>query len=252
MKWSRYVVAGLELTCVQEHPKLVEDVDLSSTSLIASKRFGTIQGNICHIKLAMILEQVLSQMYSVKPKNLETRIEAADNLEKELAVWYESSSNLEPSIKDPTSKLGLLLVIVHVHAQILLYRPFLLDHLTPPTADDIHRKFLHQRATRKVEACLQSATAMTTLISAMSKKDTYFSTFWVTTPPSRPVPYSLRSLTLPVRAFLRLLRNRSPLRLRHKALLTARLNMGEIFRRCEKVPGAYQGNDGERIFCVEM
>jgi hypothetical protein len=115
------VVADLDLTYVQEHPKLVEDVDLSSTSLIASKRFGTIQGNICHIKLAMILEQVLSQMYSIKPKNLETRIEAAEKLEKDLADWYESSSNLEPSIGDPTSKLGLLLVIVHVHAQILLY-----------------------------------------------------------------------------------------------------------------------------------
>jgi hypothetical protein len=178
------VVAGLELTCVQEHPKLVEDVDLSSTSLIATNRFGTIQGNICHIELAMILEQVLYQMYSVKPKNLETRIEAAEKLEKELAEWYESSSSLEPSIGDPTSKLGLLLVIVHVHAQILLYRPFLLDHLKPPIADD--GEFLHQRATRKVEACLQSATVMTTLISAMSKKDTYFSTFWVTTSPLVP------------------------------------------------------------------
>jgi hypothetical protein len=185
------VVADLDLTYVQEHPKLVEDVDLSSTSLIASKRFGTIQGNICHIKLAMILEQVLSQMYSIKPKNLETRIEAAEKLEKDLADWYESSSNLEPSIGDPTSKLGLLLVIVHVHAQILLYRPFLLDHLIPPAADDIHGEFLHQRATRKVEACLQSATVMTTLISAMSKKDTYFSTFWVTIPPPTPTQSDL-------------------------------------------------------------
>jgi hypothetical protein len=246
------MVADLELTCIQEHPKLVEDVDLSSTSLIASKRFGTIQGNICHIKLAMILEQVLSQMYSVKPKNLETRIEAAEKLEKDLDDWYESSSNLEPSIGDPTSKLGLLLVIVHVHAQILLYRPFLLDHLIPPAADDGHREFLHQRATRKVEACLQSATVMTALISAMSKKDTYFSTFWVTTPPSPHLPNTFSNMNLEVRAFLRLLRNRSPLRLRHKALLTARLNMGEIFRRCEKMPGAYQGNDGERVFCMEM
>jgi hypothetical protein len=220
--------------------------------LIASKRFGTIQGNICHIKLAMILEQVLSQMYSVKPKNLETRIEAAEKLEKDLDDWYESSSNLEPSIGDPTSKLGLLLVIVHVHAQILLYRPFLLDHLIPPAADNIHGEFLHQRATRKVEACLQSATVMTTLISAMSKKDTYFSTFWVTITSSPNLPNTFSNMNLEVRAFLRLLCNRSPLRLRHKALLTARLNMGEIFRRREKMPRAYQSNDGERIVCMEM
>ena len=136
----------------------------------------------------MIIGEILTELYNIRPPSLEARLWKADKIKKSLEDWFKQTSSIEPSIIDYSLKHhGMALNMVYTHALILLNRRFLLDNVRTPGNGNENQQIADERANEKAKECLSSAMTMTNLVSTMSKKNLFFSSSWVlfTTPSTR-------------------------------------------------------------------
>jgi hypothetical protein len=132
-----------------------------------------------------IISGVLKELYGLKKKNLEAQAVIAQKYGASLAEWrsgigpFLETSNIE--LLQPTYQRQYnVLNLAFAHAEILLYRPFLLRNLASlgRRSGRTHSQ-LQQDIQTNVEKCLQAASKIAGLFKELCRSKRMYRSFWV-------------------------------------------------------------------------
>ncbi|KAF1979543.1 hypothetical protein BU23DRAFT_522873 [Bimuria novae-zelandiae CBS 107.79] len=135
----------------QDLPTLVEDADLTPTSITPSSphsysipmQYAPLE----HIKLSKILSSVLRDLYPIRPPSLQHRLSLAQKYTTDLIAWrhanahFLDTSNLPSSLLIPIyQRQRNVLNLAYYHAVLLVHRPFLISNFAQLTHFDAPRQ----------------------------------------------------------------------------------------------------------------
>jgi hypothetical protein len=129
-------------------------------------------------RLAIILGNILRDLYGIRPQPLEIRLAHSDKHKTSLEDWLlEIGPFFEPSTPAPSlmfrrQRVGLELACAHT--LIINHRPFLLENAPEGTSPELCAK-----TEDNVKECLKAAMIIAKIVDVLHQKDKYFNSSWV-------------------------------------------------------------------------
>ncbi|KAJ6044434.1 uncharacterized protein N7446_002629 [Penicillium canescens] len=172
----------------QDLPACASDLQITTSAILPAFSPGqsVMLAPVFHAKLVRIISGVLKELYGLKKKNLEAQAVIAQKYGSSLAEWrigigpFLETSNIE--LLQPTYQRQYnVLNLAFAHAEILLYRPFLLRNLASLGRRSGHtHSQLQQDIQTNVEKCLQAASKIAGLFKELCRSKRMYRSFWFT------------------------------------------------------------------------
>ncbi|KAK0120502.1 hypothetical protein ONS96_010710 [Cadophora gregata f. sp. sojae] len=168
----------------QDLPRIVEDEDLSSTSLMTMSDGvqSSMKATVFSIKLAQILSEVLRRLYSIRKSSIEVQLQSAKSLKSRLKEWradVNSFFELDPATLSPLFAAQYTgLQMAYAHARILLHRPFLLQDMSCDAFRSSTGYKLRQECEDNTAECVKAAMDIVKLIDSLYQRDKNFAASW--------------------------------------------------------------------------
>ncbi|KAH7411402.1 fungal-specific transcription factor domain-containing protein [Cadophora sp. MPI-SDFR-AT-0126] len=168
----------------QDLPRIVEDIDLSSTGLLTMSDgvHSSMKATVFSINLAQVLGEILRKLYSIRKPSIEIQLQAAKALTIRLERWRTDVNGffeLDPATLNPlfaTQHAGLQ--IAYAHARILLHRPFLLQDVNCDDFRSSNGYRLRHECENNTTECVRAAMEVVKLIDGLYQRDKNFAASW--------------------------------------------------------------------------
>ncbi|PWY95181.1 Zn(II)2Cys6 transcription factor [Aspergillus sclerotioniger CBS 115572] len=172
----------------QDFPTVVDDSRIFKDHILApeSTAQSIMLAPLYHAKLSVIIGRILHDMYGIRRGSSQAEISAAAQHGADLTCWRQDlSSFLDASNADllmlPYQRQYTVLNLAFYHAQILLYRPFVLRHFgTSMDRERSRSDFSSESIEHYISICLTAAMKIATIIRELCEKCRMYSTFWFT------------------------------------------------------------------------
>ncbi|KAL4970187.1 uncharacterized protein BDV14DRAFT_187063 [Aspergillus stella-maris] len=172
----------------QELPTIANDAQIISSGIspALSSSQSIMLAPVYHAKLSRIISGILRDLYGIRRATLQSQSAAAEKYGAELTQWR---NELCAFIDLPNVDMLMLtyqrqytvLNLAFYHAQILLYRPFILKDFKSfalPPPDD--RNHLSKSVNENIRRCLDAAMKVTTILRDLCENNRMYHTFWFT------------------------------------------------------------------------
>ncbi|KAJ5332179.1 uncharacterized protein N7506_005962 [Penicillium brevicompactum] len=198
--WCAYSL-DVYLSAALGRPKIFHDEDIdqdlpacaSDSQIVKSTILPNVsQGQnimlapVFHAKLVRIISGILKDLYGLQQKNVETQTEIALKYGADLADWR---SGIAPFLQTPNIELLQatyqrqynVLNFAFAHAEILLYRPFLLRNLAClGRRSGPKNSQLQEDIQMNIEKCLHAASRIAGLFKELCRSRRMYRFFWFT------------------------------------------------------------------------
>ncbi|KAF9894711.1 hypothetical protein FE257_006601 [Aspergillus nanangensis] len=172
----------------QDLPEVVEDHQITATTILPAMSGGqsVMLAPVYHAKLSRIISGILHDLYGIRKSSLDSQAAAAAKHAADMTQWrHELASFLDtPNINllMPTyQRQCTVLNLAFYHAQILLYRPFVLKSFTFLTGGVSRRNDdLHETIESNVQSCLEAAVKITSIVHELCENGKMYRAFWFT------------------------------------------------------------------------
>ncbi|KAE8359476.1 fungal-specific transcription factor domain-containing protein [Aspergillus caelatus] len=172
----------------QEFPEIAEDRQITQTSILppTSSSQSIMLAPVYHAKLSKIISGVLHDLYGIQRSTLTAQASAAAKYGAEMAQWRKELSEFLdlPNVnimKITYQRQYTVLNLAFYHAQILLYRPFLLKGFTLLTKEPSRRNDkLQGTIDQNIKSCLEAAMKVVSIVHDLSAKGRMYRAFWFT------------------------------------------------------------------------
>ncbi|PQE30831.1 fungal specific transcription factor domain-containing protein [Rutstroemia sp. NJR-2017a WRK4] len=175
----------------QELPNCVSDSDLFSSHINPSilKAQSVMMAPIAHARLSKIISQILRDLYSIKPPSSKLRVTLTAKHSMALKDWraglsrFLDADGIDTSLMIPLfQRQRNVLNLAYWHAQILVYRPFLLSDFASLYRDDHRNRRLSFTSTtdNNITACLDAAMKITSIVNDLTESGQMYQAFWFT------------------------------------------------------------------------
>lgn len=172
----------------QQLPSCVDDPYLCSIGLPTQLDQGqpVMVAAVAHIKLARILDQILGDLYPIKPITMSSRLDLTMKCSQRLRQWRKELADLLDTSKITTALLlpiyqrqRNVLNAAYWHAILLTYRPLLLRKLgNNRSGSGLPRENI-PGVEEGIEECLQAALNICGLVNQLIDAEMMFEAFWV-------------------------------------------------------------------------
>ena len=169
----------------QELPLIVNDSQITAHEILPAltNAQSIMLAPVYHAKLSTIISSILRDLYGIQRAGREKEVSAAAHREAELREWRHELSGF---LDSPNVDLLMLtyqrqytvLNLAFYHAQILLYRPFVLKNLSMP-ADNREDDQLYGTIDRYIRQCLEAATEVASIVRNLCEQGGLYHNFWV-------------------------------------------------------------------------
>lgn len=138
--------------------------------------------------MSKIISQILRDLYSIKPPSSALRVTLTAKYSMALKDWraalsrFLDADGIDTSLMIPLfQRQRNVLNLAYWHAQILVYRPFLLsDFASLYTNDQRPRRLSFTSATEdNITACLDAAMKITRIVNDLNESGQMYQAFWV-------------------------------------------------------------------------
>ncbi|KAB8224364.1 fungal-specific transcription factor domain-containing protein [Aspergillus novoparasiticus] len=171
----------------QEYPEVAEDRQITLTSILppTSTCQSIMLAPVYHAKLSKIISGVLHDLYGIQRSSLTVQASAAAKYGAEMARWREELTDFLdlPNVnimKVTYQRQYTVLNLAFYHAQILLYRPFLLKGFTLLTKEPSRRNDkLQGTIDQNIKSCLEAAMKVVSIVHDLSAAGKMYRAFWV-------------------------------------------------------------------------
>ncbi|OGM47149.1 Zn(II)2Cys6 transcription factor [Aspergillus bombycis] len=172
----------------QEFPEIAEDRQITLTSILppTSSSQSIMLAPVYHAKLSRIISGVLHDLYGIQRSTLAVQASAAARYAAEMAQWRKELSEFVdlPNVnllKITYQRQYTVLNLAFYHAQILLYRPFLLKGFTLLSKGPSRRNDKLQGAIdQNIKSCLEAAMKVVAIVHDLSTNGKMYRAFWFT------------------------------------------------------------------------
>ncbi|CAM1507737.1 Fc.00g045850.m01.CDS01 [Cosmosporella sp. VM-42] len=176
----------------QELPASLNDTQIRrrTMDLSAIGSQSIMSGSVAHFRLSRIVANVLRDFYGIRSRSTESQITMASAYSKDLGEWWNSMKYLLNTAKYDSSlflpiflRQRNVLNLAFWHAQILLYRPFLLNSFASLTNLSLRRNTRTAHAANvagNVELCLGAAMNIVNLVDEINTTGQLYNAFWFT------------------------------------------------------------------------
>ncbi|GMG47916.1 unnamed protein product [Aspergillus oryzae var. brunneus] len=160
----------------QEYPEVAEDRQITLTSILppTSSCQSIMLAPVYHAKLSKIISGVLHDLYGIQRSSLTVQASAAAKYGAEMARWRKELTGFLdlPNVnimKVTYQRQYTVLNLAFYHAQILLYRPFLLKGFTLLTKEPSRRNDkLQGTIDQNIKSCLEAAMKVVSIVRDLS------------------------------------------------------------------------------------
>ncbi|KAB8242796.1 fungal-specific transcription factor domain-containing protein [Aspergillus flavus] len=171
----------------QEYPEVAEDRQITLTSILppTSSCQSIMLAPVYHAKLSKIISGVLHDLYGIQRSSLTVQASAAAKYGAEMARWRKELTGFLdlPNVnimKVTYQRQYTVLNLAFYHAQILLYRPFLLKGFTLLTKEPSRRNDkLQGTIDQNIKSCLEAAMKVVSIVRDLSTAGRMYRAFWV-------------------------------------------------------------------------
>ncbi|KAE8138932.1 fungal-specific transcription factor domain-containing protein [Aspergillus pseudotamarii] len=171
----------------QEFPEIAEDQQITLTSILppTSSAQSIMLAPVYHAKLSRIISGVLHDLYGIHRSTLTAQASAAEKYGAKMTEWRKELSQFLdlPNVnimKVTYQRQYTVLNLAFYHAQILLYRPFLLKGFTLLTKEPSRRNDkLQGTIDQNIKSCLEAAMKVVSIVHDLSAKGRMYRAFWV-------------------------------------------------------------------------
>ncbi|CAG8295090.1 unnamed protein product [Penicillium salamii] len=172
----------------QHLPTCASDSQITRSAILPNLSHGQniMLAPVFHAKLVRVISGILKDLYGLQQKNVEAQTVIAQKYGAELADWR---SGIGPFLETPNIELLQatyqrqynVLNFAFAHAEILLYRPFLLRNLASlgRRSGPKHSQ-LQQDIQANIERCLHAASRIVGLFKALCRSKKMYRFFWFT------------------------------------------------------------------------
>lgn len=171
----------------QELPAIANDSQITASGIspAVSSTQSIMLAPVYHAKLSKIISGILRDLYGIRRVTLQSQSVATTKYGAELAQWRkEISAFIElPSVDMMMvtyQRQYTVLNLAFYHAQILLYRSFILrdfKNLAIPAADE--NNHLSKSVNQNIQTCLEAAMKITSILRDLCENGRMYHTFWV-------------------------------------------------------------------------
>ncbi|RDW86249.1 Zn(II)2Cys6 transcription factor [Aspergillus mulundensis] len=172
----------------QELPAIANDHQITSSGVApaASSVQSIMLAPVYHAKLSKIISGILRDLYGIRRTTLQSQAAAATRHGADLAQWRHKISAFVdlPSVDMlmlTYQRQYTVLNLAFYHAQILLYRPFILKdfkNLAVPASDDSNH--LSESLSENTRHCIEAAMKITGILRDLCENGRMYHTFWFT------------------------------------------------------------------------
>ncbi|KAJ6014372.1 hypothetical protein N7540_008963 [Penicillium herquei] len=172
----------------QDFPSVIDDSRILRHQILPSKSTGQsiMLAPLYHDKLSVIIGRILRDMYGARKATSQAEETAAAQHGTDLTRWRQEISGFLDS-----SNVDLLILIYQrqytvlnlafYHAQILLYRPFLIKHFGNFVSQERSQNNVRsETSNRFVDICVTAATKIAAVVHELCEKHRMYSMFWLT------------------------------------------------------------------------
>ncbi|VUC34840.1 unnamed protein product [Clonostachys rosea] len=169
----------------QELPNVVDDQDLSPTSMVVaqSDNMHVMLGTIQNQKLGRILSNVLSSLYGLIPLEQPHRYQVMKELGLAVHTWRQelpaflNAERVDSTLLKPLfQRQSNILSLAAGHAEILIYRPCLFSDYT---RQHYYSEGSEDSTVAHVQICLRAAMEIVRVIKCMADADQLYAASWV-------------------------------------------------------------------------
>ncbi|KAL3464341.1 hypothetical protein BJX64DRAFT_275840 [Aspergillus heterothallicus] len=170
----------------QELPEIANDIQIAQNGISSanSNAQSIMLAPVYHAKLSRIISGILRDLYGIRKATLQSQLAAAAKHGADLAQWR---SELSSFVDMPSVEMLMLtyqrqytvLNLAFYHAQILLYRPFILKdskHWESPVSGGNTQ--LQESVNQNIEHCLNAAIRITSILHDLCENGRMYRTFW--------------------------------------------------------------------------
>ncbi|GKZ33611.1 hypothetical protein AbraIFM66950_003519 [Aspergillus brasiliensis] len=171
----------------QDFPTVADDSQILRDQIIGpvSTSQSIMLAPLYHARLSVIIGRILHDMYGVRRGGSQAEVSAAVQHGAELTRWRQEISSF---LDTPNVDLLMLtyqrqytvLNLAFFHAQILLYRPFILRNFGNISRERPREDSSNKPLDDYIEICLDAAMRIAAIIRELCKKRRMYSTFWFT------------------------------------------------------------------------
>ncbi|KAL2860539.1 hypothetical protein BJX68DRAFT_252145 [Aspergillus pseudodeflectus] len=172
----------------QELPAIANDIQITPSGIAPamSSAQSIMLAPVYHAKLSRIISGILRDLYGIRRATLQSHLTAAAKHGADMAKWR---SELSAFVDMPSVDMLMLtyqrqytvLNLAFYHAQILLYRPFILKdskNWASSVSDGINQ--LQESVNHNIEHCLSAAMKITGILRDLCESGRMYKTFWFT------------------------------------------------------------------------
>lgn len=171
----------------QELPAIANDSQITASGIspAVSNTQNIMLAPVYHAKLSKIISGILRDLYGIRRVTLQSQSAATTKYGAELAQWRkEISAFIDlPSVDMMMvtyQRQYTVLNLAFYHAQILLYRSFILrdfKNLALPVADESNH--LSKSVNQNIQTCLEAAMKIASILRELCENGRMYHTFWV-------------------------------------------------------------------------
>ncbi|KAL6237046.1 hypothetical protein BDW75DRAFT_249516 [Aspergillus navahoensis] len=172
----------------QELPAIANDSQITPSSVApnSSNAQSIMLAPVYHAKLSNIISGILRELYGIRRTTLQSQSAAAAKHGAKLAQWrHEISAFVDlPSVDMlmlTYQRQYTVLNLAFYHAQILLYRPFILKdfkNLALPASHESNH--FSESVSENIRHCLEAAMKITSILRDLCENGKMYQTFWFT------------------------------------------------------------------------
>ncbi|KAL4805580.1 hypothetical protein BDV18DRAFT_165807 [Aspergillus unguis] len=172
----------------QELPAIANDSQISPSGILPPNSSGQsiMLAPVYHAKLSRIISGILRDLYGIRRATLQSQSEAARKYGSALVQWRNELSTF---VDLPNVDMLMLtyqrqhtvLNLAFYHAQILLYRPFILkDFKNLAIASSDENDSLAKSVDQNIQHCLDAAMEITNILRDLCERNVMYQSFWFT------------------------------------------------------------------------
>lgn len=170
----------------QELPAIANDSQIKTNAILpaTSSAQSIMLAPVYHAKLSKIISGILRDLYGIQRTTLQSQMSAAAKYGTELSQWRKKlSAFLDlPSIDMLITlyqRQYNVLNLAFSHAQILLYRPFVLKNFAVLASTSKRNEKLHGIINENVQSCLNAAMKIVGIVRDLCEHGKMYHAFWV-------------------------------------------------------------------------
>ncbi|PYI12332.1 hypothetical protein BO78DRAFT_402266 [Aspergillus sclerotiicarbonarius CBS 121057] len=170
----------------QDFPTVADDSRILGDQILPpeSTAQSIMLAPLYHAKLSVIIGRILRDMYGIR-RSSQAEVSAATQHGADLTRWRQELSSF---LDSPNVDLLMLtyqrqytvLNLAFYHAQILLYRPFILRHFGSINRERSRNDCSNRTVDQYIKVCLAAAMKIAAIIRELCEKRRMYSTFWFT------------------------------------------------------------------------